>query len=60
MATEFGKLAARRRIPFPPGVPSPSHGRPEGDVLADLREHFVARARRFVGAQRETVAEPAA
>ena len=37
MATEFGKLAARRRIPFPPSVPFPRRGRPEADVLADIR-----------------------
>lgn len=37
MATEFGKLAARRRIPFPPSVPFPARGRPEGEILAEIR-----------------------
>jgi glutamate/tyrosine decarboxylase-like PLP-dependent enzyme len=36
MATEFGKLAARRRIPFPPSVPFPDQGSPEADVLGEI------------------------
>ncbi len=36
MATEFGKLAARRRIPFPPSVPFPAQGAPEADILREI------------------------
>ena len=36
MATEFGKLAARRRIPFPPSVSFPDHGAAEADILAEI------------------------
>lgn len=37
MATEFGTLAARRRIPFPPSVPFPERGRADADVLEEVR-----------------------
>ena len=36
MATEFGNLSARRRIPFPPSVRFPDQGLAEADVLAEV------------------------
>lgn len=36
MATEFGKLAARRKIPFPAPVPFPDAGAAGAEVLAEI------------------------